>query len=223
MAGRDFAEAVIRFDDPAVSTYHRRRLVELKHAYDEARFGADRTLNLRAMLPTAAEATRRASAWLRERQVSGAGEVLIITGRGNGSDGGFSVVREAIAKTLRQLKRQGVVDAVAEHSPGSFVATLAPMRRLWQGTRRTAAAQSDPARGATLDGLDAETGRLLRALAERSLDTLGVRHTESFLQREMATQFAVLLRGVPPGEDRDGRLRDALRRALEDEDDHRTR
>lgn len=198
-------------------------MVELKHAYDEARFGAERTLNLRAMLPTVAEATRRATAWLRERQASGAGEVLVITGRGNGSDAGFSVVREAMVKTLRQLKRQGVVDAVAEHSPGSFVATLAPMRRLWEGARRTAAARSDIPGGATLGGLDPETASLLRALAERSLDALGVSHSESFVQREMATQFALLLRGVTPGEDRDGRLREVIRRALADDEDHRTR
>lgn len=205
-----------------MSTYHRRRLVELKHAFDEARFGADRTLNLRAMLPTPLEATRRSSTWLRERQASGAGEVLIITGRGNGSEAGFSVVREAVAKALRQLKRQGVVDAVMEHSPGSFVATLAPMRRLWEGARRTAAAQSEMPGNGTLDGLDPETARLLRALAERSLDALGVRHTEAFLQREMATQFAACLRGVPPGDDRDERLRAVIRRAL-DEDDDRAR
>ena len=128
-----------------MSTYHRRRLVELKHAYDEARFGAECTLNLRALLPTAAEATRRTNVWLRERQASGAAEVLIISGRGNGSDAGYSVVREAVGRTLRQLKRQGVVDRVAEHTPGSFVAKLAPMRRLLEGARRTAPASSDVA------------------------------------------------------------------------------
>jgi hypothetical protein len=205
-----------------VSTHPRRRLVELKHAYDEARFGPDRTLNLRAMLPTAAEAARHANAWLRERQASGVKETLIITGRGNGSEAGFSVVREAVAKSLRTLKRQGVVDTVAEHSPGSFVATLAPMRRLWEGARRTTAARSDVPGTASLTGLDPETATLLRTLAERSLATLGIRDTGAFLEREMATQFAVLLRGVPPGADRDARLRDVIRRALED-DDERTR
>ena len=205
-----------------MSTYHRRRRVELKRAFDEARFGAERTLNLRATLPTPVEATRRATAWLRERQASGAGEVLIITGRGNGSEAGFSVVRESVAKVLRQLKRQGVVEAIIEHSPGSFVATLAPMRRLWEGTRRTAAARSETPTTDVLEGLDPETGKLLRALAERSLDALGVRHTEAFLQREMAMQFAACLRGVPPGDARDERLRAVIRRAL-DEDDDRTR
>ena len=205
-----------------MSTYHRRRLVELKHAYDEARFGPDRTLNLRAMLPTAAEAARRANAWMRERQASGVKEALVITGRGNGSEAGFSVVREAVAKTLRNLKRHGVVDAVIEHTPGSFVATLAPMRRLLEGARRTAAARSDIPGSGALNGLDSETATLLRSLAERSLATLGIRQTGAFLEREMATQFALLLRGVPPGGDRDARLRDVIRRALED-DDERTR
>ena len=208
--------------DPPVSTYDRRRVVELKRAFDEARFGADRTLNLRATLPTADEAARRASAWLRERQTSGADEVLIITGRGNGSHGGFSVVREAVAKTLRQLKRAGVVDAIVEHSPGSFVATLAPVRRLWEGARRTAPPRSDIPGGATVGGLDSETAKLLRTLAERSLDALGVAASESFVQREMATQFAALIRGVPAGDDREARLRDVIRRALT-ADDTRTR
>jgi len=50
-----------------------------------------------------------------------------------------------------------------------------------------------------------------------------VSHSESFVQREMAMQFAALLRGVPPGDDRDGRLRAVIRRALTDDEDHRTR
>jgi hypothetical protein len=205
-----------------VSTYHRRRLVELKHAYDEARFGADRTLNLRALLPTAAEAARRTNLWLRERQASGATEVLIISGRGNGSDAGYSVVREAVARTLRQLKRQGVVDRVAEHTAGSFVARLAPMRRMLEGARRTMPAASDVPAAAAVSGLDPETAALLRALAERALTALGVRETGSFLEREMATQFAAFLRAVPPGDGRDARLRAAMQRTLDD-DDERTR
>jgi hypothetical protein len=206
-----------------VTTYHRRRLVELKHAYDEARFGTDRTLNLRPRLPTAEEASRRVDAWLRERQASGASEVLVITGRGNNSDTGFSVVRESVGKTLRILRRAGVVDAIAEHTPGSFVVTLAPMRRLWESSRRAAPPQHDPgARGPALPGLEAETLVLLRALAEQSLDALGIRDRDAFLEREMATQLSVLVRAVPDGADREARLREVIRRAL-DEDDSRTR
>ena len=206
-----------------MSTYHRRRLVELKHAFDEARFGPERTLNLRAHLPTAAEAARRADAWLRERQASGAREVLVITGRGNGSETGFSVVRESVAKTLRTLRRLGVVDEIAEHTPGSFVVTLAPMRRLWESARRAAPATDDrAARRTTTLGLEPATVVLLRALAERSLDALGVRDRDAFLEREMASQLALLVRAVPDGADREGRLREVIRRAL-DEDDERTR
>ncbi|NUQ19681.1 MAG: Smr/MutS family protein [Gemmatimonadaceae bacterium] len=206
-----------------MSTYHRRRLVELKHAYDEARFGADRTLNLRAQLPTAAEASRRADAWLRERQASGAREVLVITGRGNRSENGLSVVRESVAKTLRTLRRVGVVDTIAEHTPGSFVVTLAPMRRLWESARRAAPAGNDrTARATPTLGLDPSTLAMLRDLAERSLDALGIRDREVFLEREMATQLSLLVRAVPDGPDRELRLRDVIRRALE-EDDSRTR
>lgn len=206
-----------------MTTYHRRRLVELKHAFDEARFGADRTLNLRASLPSAEEGARRVDAWLRERQASGAKETLVITGRGNNSDAGFSVVREAVAKMLRTLRRQGVVDEAAEHTPGSFVVTLAPMRRLWQSSRRAAPATHDPAaRAPALTGLEPETASLLRALAEQSLDSLGVRDRDAFLAREMATQLALLVRAVPDGADREARLRDVIRRALDEADD-RTR
>lgn len=182
------------------------------------RFGSERTLNLRATLPTAPEAVRRAEAWLRERQVAGAGEVLVITGRGNSSDDGHSVVREAVAKLLRTLRRQGVVDDSTQHTPGSFVVVLAPMRRLWEAPRRMKHMPPPLPEAAALPGLEPETAELLRQLATRSLDALGVREPATFLEREMATQFAALLRGLPDGADRETRLRDAIRRALDDDD-----
>src|ERR671939_558816 len=117
-------------------TYHRRQLVALRQALDEAKFGAARTLNLRATLPTVADAMARAEQWLRMKQVEGAGEVLLVTGRGKGSPGGVSVVREAILKLLRTLKRRGVVASHAEHPAGSFVVALAPMRALLDAPRR---------------------------------------------------------------------------------------
>ncbi|HMG01065.1 MAG TPA: hypothetical protein VK560_07455, partial [Gemmatimonadaceae bacterium] len=49
------------------------------NALDEATFGLKNILNLRESLPTAADARFRVEAWLRERQVSRAGEVLVIT------------------------------------------------------------------------------------------------------------------------------------------------
>src|SRR2546423_1046281 len=93
-------------------------------AFDEAQFGAKNSLNLRDSLPSAADASYRTEAWLRERQVSGAKEVLIITGRGNQSPGGVSVVRNAILILLPTLRRRGGGNDLRGHSPGSLVVTL---------------------------------------------------------------------------------------------------
>lgn len=202
-----------------MTTYHRRRLVELKHAFDEARFGAERTLNLRAAMPTVNDAVVRTERWLRERQASLGGEVLIITGRGNRSDEGYSVVREATAKLLRSLKRKGVVAEVVEHTPGSFVVTLAPMRRLFESPRRTGEKAPRRPAGANIVGLEAETRSLLRELALRALDSLGIAGDEPFLDDEMGRQLALLLPAIPEGPDREARLRDAIARALREDED----
>jgi hypothetical protein len=201
-----------------VTTHKRHRLAEVKHALDEARFGSDRTLNLRASLPAAQEATRRAESWLRERQVAGVTEVLVITGRGNSSEDGHSVVREAVATLLRTLRRQGVVDETTQHTPGSFVVVLAPMRRLWESPRRKKDVLRRAPDAGPMPGIEPETEQLLRELATRSLHALGVRDSSAFLDKEMATQFAALLRGLPDGADREARMRDAIRRALADDD-----
>ena len=63
-----------------------RGLAGLRQAFDEVRFGALRTLNLRLSMPTAHEAAARVEQWLRQHQVQQSGEVLVITGRGNGRD-----------------------------------------------------------------------------------------------------------------------------------------
>src|ERR687890_2298779 len=107
-----------------------RRGVGLQRAFDEARFGNDRTLNLRDRLPTAEQAAERTERWLRERQVLGGGEVLLIPGRGNGSEGGVSVVRDAVLRRLASLRRRNVVADVREHTAGSFVVALAPLAAL---------------------------------------------------------------------------------------------
>lgn len=206
------------FSTDRVSADHRRRFVEFKHALDEARFGNERTLNLRIALPTAQEAVRRAEAWLRERQVAGVSEVLVITGRGNSSEDGHSVVRESIARLLRVLRRKGVIDDATQHTPGSFIVVLAPTRRLWEAPRRNKDAPRPEPDTGPLPGLEPETAGLLRELASRSLSALGVRDVSAFLEKEMATQFGALLRGLPDGPDRELRLRDAIRRALDDDD-----
>src|SRR5436190_4902345 len=172
----------------------------LRQAFDEARFGHGRTLNLRDTLPTPAEAVARTEAWLRQQQVQlssqdGDTEVLIITGRGNNSEGGVSVVRSAIEGLIHRLKPRGVIASHREHTPGSFIAVLAPVHALWDAPSRASAREApaplpDPP---SLEALDSETRQLLRQLAERSLEQLGVRgDRDRFIEGEMVRQFNAL-------------------------------
>lgn len=189
----------------------------LRHAFDEVRFGARRTLNLRESLPTAAVAVTRAEAWLRQQQVERADEVLIITGRGNQSEGGVSVVRERVAALLHTLKRRGVVAGHQEHTPGSFVVTLAPVSALWESPPRNRGrgVVSAIATPPSLDNLDEDTKIMLRNLAERSLEGLGVKDTGTFLQGEMLKHFGAIAATIGEGPDREQRLRQAVRVALD--------
>ena len=189
----------------------------LKQAFDEARFGSQRTLNLRESLPTAEQAATRAESWLRQSQMARAGEVLIITGRGRGSDGGVSVVREAINALLHVLRRRGVVREFREHTAGSFVVTLAPIAELWEAPRRKRDRDKpEPSKNQpTLQGLDDDTRDLLRSLAERALEGLGVKDTAEFLEGEMARQFSAIAASIGAERDDDTGLREAIRAALE--------
>ena len=191
-------------------------LLGLRQAFDEVRFGAARTLNLRLSMPSAPEAAGRVERWLRQHQVQRSEEVLIITGRGNGSADGVSVVREASIRVFHELRRKGVIEGFTEHTPGSFVVALAPMRALLEAAprRREHAPLPAPAEPITLTSLDAETRRLLRDLAERSLDALGVRDRGPFMETEMLRLFGSLAATVPAGPDRERRLRDAVRSAM---------
>ena len=54
---------------------------------------------------------------------------------------------------------------------------------------------------------------MLRALAERSLDALGVRDRAPFMEGEMLKLFGTLAATVPEGPDREQRLRTAIRAA----------
>ena len=198
-------------------------LSDLWKAFDEARFGKDRTLNLRASLPTADEAVRRAEAWLRQQQIAqggGGADVLVITGRGKGSPDGVSAVREAVIRLLHALKRKGVVASHQEHTPGSFVVTLASMRELLEAPRRQRDARKTPPPPSaptppSLDALQPETRELLRDLASHALDHLGVHDRGPFLEGEMVRQFSMLTAGIPQGVEREQWLRDAIRRAME--------
>ena len=206
-----------------MSTYHRRQRSGVQSALDEARFGAQRTLNLRSTLPTVADAVARTEAWLREQQVSAAGDVLVITGRGRGSPDGVSPVREAVRKLLGSLRRRGVVSQFSDHTAGSFVVTLAPVGDLLSAPRRSrgrergaVVAAIDPA---ALASLDASTRALLRELASRSLSALGTNLSGRFVDDEMFRQFGVLAAGIPSGRGSEERLRRAISRALEELDE----
>lgn len=189
-------------------------------ALDELRFGAQRTLNLRDALPTAAEAVRRAEVWLRELQVKGAKEALIITGRGNQSIGGIPVVKLAIDKLLYSLHRRGVVGSHAEHNPGAFAVTLAPLRSLAEAAprRRDPLAHTPAGPSLRFHGLSQETLVLLRDLAERSLDTIGVDPDGARVTDEMHRYLRVLSPGLPGGDGMESALRSALRAALAEHD-----
>ena len=192
----------------------------LHQAFDELRFGADRTLNLRTHHPSREQAVRRAENWLRERQMSRAAEALVITGRGNNSPDGVSVVREAIVQLFASLRRRGVLDAVAEHTPGSFVVTFAKLNAVRDAPQRARNPHEPPPRDpASLAALEPETRALLRRLAKRAIEELGVTPTPSFIEQEMLAQFAAAAPGVPDGSDREHRLRDTLRAALREYDD----
>jgi hypothetical protein len=197
------------------------RLDPVWKAFDEAAFGPKNSLNLRDSLPSAADAIYRTEAWLRERQVSGAKEVLIITGRGNQSPDGVPVVRKAVLNLLPGLHRRGVVSEWREHSPGSLVVGLQPIAALLNAPRRkrdrnAAPGSADPQ---SLSALDKTTLKLLRTLAIRSLDSLGVRDAEKFIEAEMLDKFNSLAASIPAGEGSEARLQKAIATALEQFDE----
>jgi hypothetical protein len=191
-------------------------IVALHRAFDEARFGRERTLNLRATLPRPKEAEVRCEAWLRERQVAHSDELLVITGRGINSWDGESVVREAIVRLLGSLRRRGVVASWHEHTPGSFVVAVAPIRALREAPRRSGQRRITPADPDALRALAPEVRARLRELANLALEQLGVREPRMFVEDEMVTQYTLLARAVPNGPDYERRLLSAIERAIEE-------
>ena len=189
--------------------------LHLHGAFDTVRFGAANILNLRDSLPTVIEATQRAESWIRQRQVEGAPEILVITGRGKGSEGGVSPVREAIIRLVVSLRRRGVIDRYEEHTAGSFSIQLASIQSMVDAPRRRREPRPAAVIPPALAGLSKATRGMLRDLAERSLDSLGVKETSEFLEAEMKRQLAALNAAVPEGTDRDARLQAAIRTALD--------
>ena len=191
----------------------------IDRAFDEARFGPARTLNLREGMPTGADAARRAELWLRAKQVERAGEVLVVTGRGRGSVGGVPVVREAVHKVLGTLRRKGVVAEWSEHTPGSFVVRVASMRALVDAPRRMrgGGGAPRPADPEVLRGLTPATRDRLRELSVASLHALGVRSPDDgVVHDEMLRQFAALSAGIPQGVHLERLLAEAIGRALDE-------
>lgn len=188
-------------------------LRDLRRAYDEARYGPARTLNLRESLPTPDDAVARLDVWIRQQQVERAGEVLVITGRGKGSAGGVSPVRVAVVTRLALLQRMGIVEGVRQHTTGSFVVRLGPVRVRPDG--RASAPRPPQPDAATLQTLAPETRDLLRRLADCELEALGVRDRRPFLDEEMLRQFSRLAKGLDDGPDREALLRAAAEQAVE--------
>lgn len=188
----------------------------IQKAFDEVRFGPSRTLNLREWLPTADEARARADSWIRGKQVERAGELLIITGRGKGSEGGISVVREAILALFPSLRRRNIITRWEEHTAGSFVVTPAPMSAMFEAPRRKRELTAPVAMPPSLSALDRETLSLLRDLAVASLMLLGVHDSERFIESEMTTKFSMLTAALTGADDPERELRAAIRHAIEE-------
>jgi hypothetical protein len=195
----------------------------LWQSFDEAAFGPDRILNLRENLPFAAEARTRAESWLRMRQVFKPGEVLVITGRGNQSVNGVGVIRKAILGLLSSLRRRGVVDSWKEHTPGSIVVTLSPVTSLLGAPRRNRERGYDSGETSivtpeSLAALDPATLSLLRHLAIRTIESLGIADTKPFVQGEMLRIFTTLSITLPVSADREAALQRAIASAIEELD-----
>jgi hypothetical protein len=193
---------------------------KIQHAFDEIRFGATRTLNLRESLPSSDEAKRRTEQWLRAKQVERAGEVLVITGRGKNSEGGRGVIRAAILALFPSLRRRNIIEGWQEHTAGSFVVTLAPMRALFEAPKRRRE-RGRPVQGPpSLAALQPNTLASLRQLAIASLAVLGVYEYEPFLESEMLAKFAALSEALPSdADDPDVALQAMIRQALNELDD----
>jgi hypothetical protein len=192
----------------------------IQKAFDEIRFGPSRTLNLRESLPTGDEARARAESWIRGKQVERAVELLIITGRGKGSEDGVAVVRNSILALFPSLRRRNVITRWEEHTAGSFVVTLAPMSAMFEAPkrRREPATPPNPA-PESLSALTPDTLKLLRDLAVASLVLLGVQPSDQFIESEMKDKFSMLAAAISGDQDPEVELRAAIQHAIAELED----
>lgn len=192
-------------------------VIPIERAFDELRFGAARTLNLRDGLPSVSQAEIRVESWLRRQQAEGGGDVLVITGRGLGSLDGVGKVREAVLRRATQLKRLNIVVALREHGPGALVITVAPLSALVDAPRlrtgrKTPTLVRDPAELAALPG---DIRATLRAVAELTVQRLGVRApSDDMIADEMRAQFGAIAPSVVSATDRIDALRHMATRLL---------
>jgi hypothetical protein len=112
-----------------------------------------------------------------------------------------------------------VVADMSEHTPGSFVVVLAPLREMLTASRRKKDPEPNPPPAPALGDLERKTIDALRVLATYALDGLGVVRNDAMVSDEMVRQFSRLAQSVPEGPDRERRLRDAMAAALQELDD----
>jgi hypothetical protein len=163
---------------------------------------------------------QRAEAWLRERQAAGATEVLVVTGRGQRSVDGVSVVRQGVLELLASLMRRHVVAGYREHTAGSLVVELRPFAETVRAPKAAVPAGPPPPDPRALAALTPATRTELRKLAVTQLQVLGVHSpTRRIVETEMLAQFGRLAAALPgglAGAEREAALQAAARDAVHD-------
>jgi hypothetical protein len=122
---------------------------------------------------------------------------------------------------MPSLRRRGVVEDWREHSPGSFVVRPGSISKLLEAPRRRRdrVRVEAPPNPESLKALEPSTLDLLRKLAIRSIEALGVREPDKFIEAEMLSKFNSLAGALKPGAEGEARLREAINAALEQLDD----
>ena len=115
---------------------------------------------------------------------------------------------------ITALRRRNVVERYEEHTPGSFSIQLASIRSMVDAPRRQRDRQAPPSE-LPMPELSASTRRMLRDLAERSLEHLGIKDTHAFLEAEMQRQLRAISAAIEAGPQREEKIRAALRVALD--------
>jgi hypothetical protein len=167
-------------------------------------------LHLREPAASAAETRRQVERWLRARQLDAAEDVLIDLGP-DGGPAATSALRTLLGRTLRSMRRAGVVGSIREPAPGQFTIATAPLRALFEAAPRRGEAGRLATRPVEAVGMTPSTRSLLRALAGRTFQSLGVTDPGEPAIEGECRRLATLLSGEaadPPGDD-------ALRRAVE--------